>query len=143
MKKNSLNTVVFVSLVVLVSIALALPSILWAEGLKKLVSVMEFENKAAKSQWTKSAGDFDLGKGMADQLTDSLIQSGQFVVLERQDLWDVLSEQDLAASGKAQKSRSARKGKLTSAQVLVKGIISELEVTASGGSSGFSFGGIT
>ncbi len=113
-----------------------------AAGLKKVVAVMPFENKAAKSQWTASDGDFDLGTGMADQLTDSLIQSGQFVVLERQNLADVVGEQDMAASGRFQKSRSARTGKLTSAQVLIKGVISEFEVTAKGGHSGISIGGI-
>lgn len=143
MKKTFFQVVVFVSSVVLVCTIFVLPSLSWAEGLKKIVSVMEFENKAAKSQWTKSFGEFDLGKGMADQLTDSLIQSGQFIVMERQDLGDVLAEQDLAASGRTQKSNSARRGKLTSAQILVKGVITELEVTASGGSTGFSFGGIS
>lgn len=113
-----------------------------AARLKKLVAVMKFEDKAAKSQWTESDGDFDLGSGMADQLTDSLIQSGQFVVLERQDLSDVIVEQDMASSGRFQKSRSARTGKLTSAQIVIKGIISELETTAKGGNSGINIGGL-
>lgn len=142
MKRNFLNAVVFLGTVIYVSAALVLPSDSWAAGLKKLVSVMEFENKAAKSQWTESDGEFDLGRGMADQLTDSLIQSGQFVVLERQNLSDVITEQDMAASGRFQKSKSARTGKLTSAQVLIKGIISEFEVTSKGGRSGISLGGV-
>src|SRR6266403_2223208 len=48
--------------------------------LKKIVAVSSFENK------TTWRGQVDLGDGMADQLTDALMQSGQFSVMERQHL---------------------------------------------------------
>jgi curli biogenesis system outer membrane secretion channel CsgG len=78
---------------------------------------------------------------MADQLTDALIQSGQFVVLERETLADVIAEQDMAATGRFQRSRSARTGKLTSAQVLVKGTVTEFELTEAGSGAGIDFKG--
>ena len=118
-----------------------LPAGAWAIGAKKVVAVQSFDNKAGSSQWT-TGRYLDLGDAMADQLTDALIQSGQFVVLERIGLQAVVAEQDLARSGRFQPSKSARTGKLTSAQILVQGVISEIERSASKGAGSFSFGGI-
>lgn len=109
-----------------------------AKGLKKVVAVSRFENKTSYS----GGGQVEINDAMADQLTDALVQSGQFVVLERQTLSDVISEQDMAASGRFQKSRSARTGKLTSAQVLVKGTISEFEMRSAGSGTGVGFKGV-
>jgi curli biogenesis system outer membrane secretion channel CsgG len=106
-----------------------------AATLKKIVAVSRFENKTA---WR---GQVSLDDGMADQLTDALMQSGQFVVLERQTLGDVMAEQDLANSGRAQKSQSAQTGKLVNAQVLVKGTVTEFENLSQGSDSGIGFGG--
>lgn len=108
-----------------------------AADLKKIVAVSRFENK------TNWSGQMDLDSGMADQLTDALMKSGQFVVVERQTLNDVTGEQDLAAGGRAMKSKSARTGMLTSAQILIKGTITEFQETSSGGGAGihvFGFG---
>ena len=57
--------------------------------LKKTVAVSRFENKAGISSQMK------LGSGMADMLADALIQSGKFVVLERQTLRKNLLKQAL------------------------------------------------
>jgi len=108
-----------------------------AGGLKKVVAVSRFENKSSFA----GGGRVALDEGMADQLTDALIQSGQFVVLERQTLTDVIAEQDMAASGRFQKSRSARTGKLTSAQILIKGTITEFEMRGAGSGTGIGFKG--
>lgn len=108
----------------------------WAASLKKVVAVSRFDNK------TSWSGQWNLDDGMADQLTDALVQSGKFVVLERETIRDVLAEQDLAASGRAQKSRSARTAKLTSAQILIKGAITEFELNSKGSGTGVGFGGI-
>jgi curli biogenesis system outer membrane secretion channel CsgG len=109
----------------------------YAAGLKKVVAVSRFENKTAFAE----GGQFHLDTGMADQLTDALIQSGQFTVLERETLSDVVGEQDMAVSGRFQKSDSARTGKLTSAQILIKGTVTEFEHQTSGSGSGIGFGG--
>lgn len=113
-----------------------------AAGLRKVVAVSRFENKTSIT----SEGALDFNNGMADQLTDALIQSGQFVVLERATLGDVIKEQDMQASDRFQKGQSARTGKLTSAQILVKGTLTEFSTAAdSSGSSinikGFRIGG--
>jgi curli biogenesis system outer membrane secretion channel CsgG len=104
-------------------------------GNKKIVAVSRFENK------TSWSGQWRLDDGMADQLTDALMQSGEFIVLERETLGDVLDEQDLAASGRAARSKSAQTGKITSAQILIKGAITEFESKSEGSGSGFSIKG--
>ena len=98
-----------------------------------------FENRTSVG----GGGQYQVGSGMSDQLADALIQSGRFVVVERQTLTDVIGEQDLASSGRVSKGKgSARTGKITSAQILVKGTVTEFQDGSSGGGSGFSFAGI-
>ena len=116
--------------------ALVLASSSTGADLKKIVAVSRFENK------TSWKGQVSLDDGMADQLTDALIQSGRFTVVERQTLGDVTAEQNLAASGRAEKSKSAQTGKLTSAQILIKGTVTEFENKSAGSGTGIGFGGI-
>jgi len=54
-------------------------------------------------------------------------------VLERQTSEDVLAEQDLVASGRAAKSKTAQTGKIIPAQILVTGAITEFEHSSAGG----------
>ncbi len=134
--KTGVTAVVKAAVAVLIAVLLFhVPEASAAGKLKKVVAVSRFENK---SSWS---GQWNLDDGMADQLTDALVQSGRFVVLERQTLSDVLAEQDLASSGRAMKSRSARTGKLTSAQVLIKGAITEFALNSSGSGTGIGIGG--
>lgn len=109
----------------------------FALQLKKTIAVSRFENK------TSNLGQVTLGTGMADQLADALIQSGKFVVLERQTLEDVIVEQDIAASGRAAVSKVAKTGKLIPAQILIKGAVTEFESQSSSGSTGISFSGVS
>ena len=126
-KASRRKTVLLTGIVLILSCVLTL----YAEaGQKKIVAVSRFENRTAFS------GQHNLGDGMADQLTDALMQSGQFVVLERQTLGDVFEEQDLAQTGRMAKSKSARTGKATSAQILVKGTVTEFEEQSGGSGTG-------
>jgi len=125
----------------LVLAGLVVPASAYCAGARKVVAVQSFENRAASSQWTTGRYT-DLGTAMADQLTNALMKSGQFVVLERVGLSGVIAEQDLARSPRFQESASARTGKLTSAQILVQGVITEFERSASEGGGSFRLGGI-
>jgi curli biogenesis system outer membrane secretion channel CsgG len=126
----------FVALAAVLALASFFPGDASAEGLKKVVAVSRFENN---SSW---GGQWALDTGMADQLTDALMQSGQFVVLERETLGDVMAEQDLAASGRAMQSKSAQTGKITSAQILIKGAVTEFEDGSSGSGTGIGIKGV-
>ena len=135
MQKEMFRKVLLFSLICLVLSGGLITSYAMA-GHKKIVAVSRFDNK------TSYSGQVNLGDGMADQLTDALMQSGKFIVLERQTLGDVFDEQDLAQSGRMAKSKSARTGKATSAQILVKGTVTEFEAKSSGGGSGISLFGV-
>ena len=92
---------------------------------------------------TDGTGQAAVGTGMADQLADALIQSGKFVVIERQTLEDVIAEQDIAASGRAAVSETAQTGKIVPAQILIKGTVSEFEAETQKGGTGISISGIS
>ncbi len=104
-------------------------------GPKKMVAVAKFENKA---NWR---GQWSLDDGMTEQLTDALMQSGRFIVLERQDIGAVIQEQDFGASGRTTKEGGAQIGKINRAQILIKGAITEFEANASGGGQGLAIKG--
>jgi curli biogenesis system outer membrane secretion channel CsgG len=124
----------------LASIAAAAP----AGGLRYSVAVTSFENR---SGWR---GQFNLADTWGSMLTDSLQQTGRFIVLGEADMRGAaMGEQDLAASGRvAGGNRAPRAGNLTPAQLLVKGEIINFESGTSGGTggvrvSGFRIGGNT
>lgn len=110
-----------------------------AVGPKKLVGVAAFENK------TNWSGQVNLGSGMADQLITSLMNSGRFIVLERQNVEAVLREQDFASSGRTTATGGAKSGKINRAQILIQGAITEFGATESSGGAiaikGFALGG--
>ena len=113
----------------------------FADGgnLRYSIMVNKFENKA---NWR---GQWDLGDAWGTILTDQLVQSGRFIVLGEADMRGAaMQEQDLAASGRTAGGKKAPKmGRMTPAQLLVKGAITHVEENKSGGGGGFGFKGIT
>ena len=116
--------------------ALASASV-FADGgnLRYSITVNKFENKA---NWR---GQWELGDAWGTILTDQLVQSGKFIVLGEADMRGAaMQEQDLAASGRTAGGKKAPKtGRMTPAQLLVKGAITHVQETK-GGSGGFSLG---
>ncbi len=106
-------------------------------ALKKTVAVFEFQNDSGYNSLGNIGDDF------STQLSDALIKSKKFTVLTRQDLDVVMAEQDLAASGRFAKSKTAKIGKIIPAQILIKGRITEFEESKSGGGQGFSIYGVS
>ena len=109
----------------------------FAEGgnLRYSIMVNKFENKA---NWR---GQWELGDAWGTILTDQLVQSGKFIVLGEADMRGAaMQEQDLAASGRTAGGKKApQMGRMTPAQLLVKGAITHVQETK-GGSGGFSLG---
>ena len=112
----------------------------FADGgnLRYSIMVNKFENKA---NWR---GQWELGDAWGTIFTDQLVQSGKFIVLGEADMRGAaLQEQDLAASGRTAGGKKAPKmGRMTPAQLLVKGAITHVQETKGGG-GGFGFKGIT
>src|SRR5262245_13301994 len=89
---------------------------------KKRVAVTAFENEAKNVP--SELGD--LGGGMAEKLAAALIATDKFVVLERQALADVLQEQNLKQV--APVGKPDQEGRLTLAQALIRGVITNVEM---------------
>jgi len=107
-----------------------------ATGPKKTIAVMDLENKAGLS------AEINLGEGMAEMLTTALVDSGRFIVVERQAVRDVLNEQDLGASGRTTKAGAAQFGKMLNAQILIRGAVTEFGMRESGGGGALSIKGV-
>ncbi len=106
-------------------------------GPKARIAVSRFKDKTGGGWWSSRIGD-----GMADQLTTALFNSNRFIVLERETLGDVLSEQDLGASGRVRSDTAAPIGQIEGAELLVVGAVTEFQGNASGGGGGMGgFGG--
>ncbi len=82
-----------------------------------------------------------IGNGMADMLSDALLQSNRFIVLDRQAIQDVLQEQDLAAAGRVSRETGAALGQVEGADLLIKGSVSEFEPGSAGANAGAFLGG--
>lgn len=128
--------------------------------LKKTIAVATFENRASKASvasggidtihrktgGTLSAAEdvFDpITRGLADQLTDALVQSGRFKVLDRQIIESVVAEQDFGASARTTKEGGAAVGGIYRAQILVKGAVTEFDPGTAASGQAFNIYGVT
>lgn len=104
--------------------------------LRYTISVHEFSNEAGyRGQW-------NIGRGFETIMTDLLNDSGKFIVLGDSEMREAaLDEQDFGESGRtAQGRRTPETGRMTPAQLLVRGSITDVQETA-GGSGGINIGG--
>ena len=71
-------------------------------------------------------------------LTTALVNSGQFIVLERAQLSNVLREQEMKVSGLTKSETGPKLKQLAGAQILIQGAVTEFSTDDSGG--GFNLG---
>lgn len=87
-------------------------------GPKARVAVMDFQDKTAQGRGA-------IGNGMKEQLVTALGQTGAFILLERDNLNDVMREQNLGASGRANPDTAAPIGGVEGADFLIYGAVTE------------------
>ena len=106
-------------------------------NLRYSIMVSKFENR---SGWS---GQWNIADTWGSVLTDSLQQTGRFIVLGEKDMrQEAMSEQDLGASGRTAGGKMKPViGQMTPAQLLVKGEITHFQNSTSGGGGGLSIGG--
>jgi curli biogenesis system outer membrane secretion channel CsgG len=75
----------------------------------------------------------ELGSGVADIFVTEAFRSQQFRLTERAELDKVLLEQNLATSGRVDPSTAAEVGRITGAELIVLGSLSEFGITTTGG----------
>jgi curli biogenesis system outer membrane secretion channel CsgG len=104
------------------------------DGPKARIAVSRFDDK------TRNYGGFNagFGTGMADMLTTSLFNTSRFIVLERQQIQDVITEQDFGASGRVRQDTAARIGEIEGADLLITGAVTEWDPGSEGGDAGIS-----
>ncbi len=108
------------------------------DGPKARIAIGEFQDKTAKGGWTGGwLGMFgmewrQIGDGMRDMLTTSLFNTNRYIVLEREQLSEVLREQDLGDSGRVKKGTEAPIGEIYGAELLVTAAVTEFEGSAKG-----------
>lgn len=106
-------------------------------GPKKRVAVTKFENKVRGVY-----GNWNLGDGFAEMLTTELMKTGRFIVVERQALQDILSEQELGQTGIVRQETAAKVGQVLGVQIIIRGAVSEFDMKESGGGGGIGIGGV-
>jgi curli biogenesis system outer membrane secretion channel CsgG len=124
---------------------LGVAGLLWAVGakaqgnLRYSITVSKFPNEAG---WS---GRWDVGQGFTTILTDALQRSGKFIVLGDADMrQEAMAEQDLAASGRMAGGKKAPQvGRMTPAQLLVRGSITHVQDETTGGGGRISFRGVS
>jgi curli biogenesis system outer membrane secretion channel CsgG len=101
------------------------------KGLKHAIGCKDFTNDAG---WH---GRWELGRNLTAMLESALYDSGRFVIVEREQLGDVLQEQDLAAGGRAASAKNAaRRGVIRPAKYIASGSVTEVSEGQSGGNAG-------
>lgn len=107
-------------------------------GLRYTITVTKFQNRSNFS------GQFALADTFGAVLTDSLQNTGRFIVIAESDMRNAaMGEQDFAASGRAAGGDKAPvTGNMTPAQLLVKGEITNFQDGTEGGKAGIGYAGI-
>jgi len=108
-------------------------------NLRYSITVSKFKNEAG---WR---GRWDVGDGFTTIMTDALHASDKFIVLGDAEMRDAaMAEQDLGDSGRTAGGKKTPKiGRMTPAQLLVRGSITHVENSTAGGGGRFSFKGIS
>ena len=94
------------------------------QGLKKRIAVVDFEDR---SGW-----GHNIGTGLADMLVTELVKSGDFMLVERQELSKILEEQGLGMSGVVTPQSAAQVGQVLGVELMVMGSVTEFGEKKSG-----------
>lgn len=107
-------------------------------NLRYSITVSKFANEAG---WS---GKWDLGDGFSTIMTDALQTSGKFIVLGDAEMRGAaMDEQDFATSGRVAGGKKApATGQMTPAQLLVRGSITHVQDSTTGGGGGIGFRGL-
>jgi curli biogenesis system outer membrane secretion channel CsgG len=95
--------------------------------------VLDFSTKGLSSNWY---GDWEPGVALSDLVTDHLVNSGKFDVVDRKNLDQTLAEHKLTASGEVDEATAISAGRLVGARYLIQGNILQFERTGHSGGGG-------
>ncbi len=87
------------------------------------IAVLPFDDGSIKDRWWKN--NWDVGKGISDELVTELLKTGKFRLIEREQIDKVLNEQNFGTSGRVDNNSAAKIGKILGVQYLVMGRVTE------------------
>jgi len=108
-------------------------------GPKRIVAVGKVTSIASFGPYSTA----DIGGGMAAMLVKALHDSGCYIVVERANIGQVLSEHELKASGAANKETGPALGNLSSVHMLIYGDVTEFGADDQGGGMSLGLSGGT
>ena len=100
------------------------PKKLPPNAIKPTIAVTDFENRAG------IRGNWQLGSGMADLLVAELIESENFVVIERQQLINILGEHSFQKLPQFRKEGKTKSGRLVHSKYLIRGVVNDFSETS-------------
>jgi len=107
-------------------------------GPKVRLAVGQFQDKTAQgggsAYWLGNFGVTwkQIGEGTRDMLTTALFNTNRYIVLEREQLDEVLKEQDLGESGRIKKGTEAPTGEIYGADLLIIAAVTEFSGSTKG-----------
>jgi curli biogenesis system outer membrane secretion channel CsgG len=104
-------------------------------GPKARIAVAKFTNKTGGGWYNHG-----IGTGMKDQLSTALVNTGRYIVLERDNMDAIMEEQSFGQSGLVKGGTAARMGQIEGAELLIVAAITEFSDN-SGGTRGGVGGG--
>jgi curli biogenesis system outer membrane secretion channel CsgG len=104
-------------------------------GPKRVLAVGKFNSMGA---FRAFFGDWDEGGGVEAILMHALVQSGQFDVVDRSALDQVLTQQEMTEAGITSKNSGPKTGRIIGANLLIIGSITQVDLDTKG--TGVSIG---
>lgn len=104
------------------------------------IAVMNFSTQGLTGDWW---GNFEPGVALSDLVTDEMVNTNNFNVVERARLGDMMQEHQVDTSGNVDPETAVRAGRWVGAHFLVEGNVVQFDQTgASGASAGQVIPGI-
>ena len=100
------------------------------KGPKRTIAVGKFDTIGSLAS---KYGEWDIGGGFAAILTSALVETGDFLVLERAELDKIMREIQMAGEGVTTEASSPDLGQLYGAQILVFGAVTKFGTDFEGG----------
>jgi curli biogenesis system outer membrane secretion channel CsgG len=108
------------------------------------VAILPFDDGSIQGRERWWGRNWEVGRGVADELVTALFDTGQFRLIERDQIEKVLAEQHMVNSGQINPRTAARLGRILGVQVLILGKVTEFSNDSTGAAintpRGFGFG---
>ena len=97
-----------------------------AEPRAKRIAILDFDYSTVRTATAALFGtDIDVGRGVSDMLVTALVNDGTYSVIERAVLDQILAEQNLGDSGRADSRSAAQFGQVLGVDAIITGSVTQ------------------